>query len=100
MLIEGWEVDKPEGLFKVVDDETAKTVAIFDSTRAEAEAGFLRLLLKYPERAEFLVLVSMTKDGQPILAQDAGDLELSGGESVIDLPNSVDLGLLDPSHER
>jgi hypothetical protein len=61
-------------LFKVVDDETAKTVAFFDSFPQARECVF-RLVTEFPEREDVLVLVAMAKDGHPLGGFSPEDLE-------------------------
>jgi hypothetical protein len=39
-----------------------------------AVEGVPRMTYEHPERAEFLVLVSMNKQGEPLLAQDIREL--------------------------
>jgi Rad3-related DNA helicase len=60
-------------LFKITDEETGNTVAFFDSYEA-AELRLRYLGERYPDRAKFLLLVSMDKEGRPLEARAVNEL--------------------------
>lgn len=73
-------------LFKIVDDETAKTVGLYDSFPAAREAVF-RLATEFPQREDVLVLVAIAKDGHPLGGYSPHELEKVS--DVHDLPEHV-----------